>query len=175
MNVRALAAGGAAFMLTAGAIEALKAAGKAEGGGLFGPGTTQADINILLEVLLVLGLTFGIVLARRGSIEGHRINQTVWVMVNAALVASIMAGSMAGFKIASLRALLDIGNFLTVLHALLGTFAVLSGLWLVLQMNDVLPPRLHVGWWKGLMRATLAAYWAVALLGLATYYYWYAQ
>jgi hypothetical protein len=175
MNVRALVAGGAAFAVTAGAIEALKAAGKAEGGGLFGPGTLQADLNILLELLLVAGLTFGTMLARRGSVEAHRLNQTVWVMVNTALVVCIMAGSMAAFKIPSLRALRDVGNALTVLHALVGTFTVLAGIWLVLQMNDALPTRLHVGWWKGLMRATLAGYWLVLLLGLATYYYWYAH
>ena len=124
---RALVAGGAAFAVTAGAIEALKAAGKAESGGMFGPGTLQADLNILLELLLVAGLTLGIMLARRGSIEAHRLNQTVWVMVNTALIVCIMAGSMAAFKIPSLRALRDIGNALTVLHALAGTFTVLAG------------------------------------------------
>lgn len=40
---------------------------------------------------------------------------------------------------------------------------------------DVLPESLHVHWWKGLMRSTLAGYWVVALLGLLTYYYWYAH
>ena len=173
MHARALLAGGGAFAITSGAILALRAANKAEAGGI-GPGTLQADLNIALEVLLVAGLTIGMMLARRGRIEAHRVNQTVWVMVNLALVVFIMAGSMAGFKIASLAALRDIGNLLTVLHALVGTFTVLAGLWLVLQMNDVLPAFLHVGWWKGLMRATLVGYWAVALMGLATYYYWYA-
>src|SRR6266851_1886844 len=50
---------------------------------------------------------------------------------------------------------------------------LLAGLWIVLQMNDVLPRGLHVPWWKNLMRATLAGYWATALLGFATYYFWY--
>jgi hypothetical protein len=38
-------------------------------------------------------------------------------------------------------------------------------------MNDVLPARLHIRWWKKLMRLTLAGYWTVALIGLATYYF----
>jgi hypothetical protein len=48
-----------------------------------------------------------------------------------------------------------------------------AGLWLVLQMNDILPRRLHITGWKNLMRLTLAAYWVVALLGLAIYKFWY--
>jgi hypothetical protein len=41
-------------------------------------------------------------------------------------------------------------------------------------MNDILPRRFHVAWWKNLMRLTLAGYWAVAVLGFLTYYFWYA-
>jgi hypothetical protein len=41
-------------------------------------------------------------------------------------------------------------------------------------MNNILPARWHVRRWKALMRATLAGYWAVALLGIATYRVWYA-
>ncbi len=59
-----------------------------------------ADVNITLEVLLVTGLTVGMTLARRGHIEAHRTNQTTWVMVNAVLVAPIMAGSIRAFKLA---------------------------------------------------------------------------
>lgn len=174
MNKRALAAGGAALFITAAVVGALRAAGKAEAGGFLGPGPLQSDINLVLEILLVLGLTFGMRLARQGNIEAHRVNQTIWVLVNTALVAFIMAGAMAGFKIASWKALADLGNALTVLHGIIGALTFVAGWWLVLQMNDVLPARFHVRWWKGLMRATLAGYWAVALLGIATYYYWYS-
>ena len=48
----------------------------------------------------------------------------------------------------------------------LGLLTVVSALWLVLQMNDILPERWHVSWWKTLMRFTLAGYWAVSLLGM---------
>lgn len=174
MTRRALVFGAAAFAVTSGVIAAIHATGKPDGAGFLGPGLLISDINLVLEVVLVLGLTWGMRLARSGNIEAHRVNQTVWVLVNCALVAFIMAGAMASFKIPSVKALADVGNAITVLHGFAGTFAVLAGLWLVLQMNDVLPPRFHVRRWKRLMRATLAAYWAVALLGIATYYYWYA-
>lgn len=83
--------------------------------GYLTPNLFIADFNLALQILLVLGLTVGAWLARRGSIEAHRVNQTVWVLVNAALVLFM----------------------------------------------------------KKLMRLTLAGYWAVALGGLVTYYFWY--
>jgi hypothetical protein len=142
--------------------------------GFFGPGVLSADVNLVLEVVLVLGLTFGFYLARSGNIEAHRVNQTMWVLVNAVLVALIMVPSLQGMKVKSMADLANTGIWITLLHALIGTFAVAAGLWLVLQMNDILPLRLHISGWKNLMRLTLAAYWAVAALGIATYYFWYA-
>ena len=174
MRTIAILAGCAAASTTVAVMLTLVAAGKADKGGFIGPGGLNADINLVLEVLLVLGLTFGFMLARKGKIEAHRVNQTIWVLVNAALVACIMAGSILGFKLNSLAELADPGIGLTWLHALTGTLTLVAGLWLVLQMNDVLPKRFHVRWWKNLMRLTLAGYWAVALLGFATYYYWNA-
>ena len=150
------------------------AAGKEGAPGFFGPGVLIADVNLALEILLICGLTFGFYLARTGNIEAHRINQTIWVLVNAALVAFIMASSLQDVRIKSITDLADAYYWVTWLHAMIGTFTVAAGLWLVLQMNDILPRKLHVPWWKNLMRLTLAGYWAVALLGFITYYFWYA-
>ena len=149
--------------------------GDREAAGFLGPGTLIADFNLLLEILLLLGVTFGYWLARTGSIEAHRVNQTCWVLVNAALVAASMFESMGNVKLAKVG---DLGNpylAITWLHAAIGTGTVAAGLWLVLQMNDVLPQAWHVQRWKTLMRATLAGYWIVALLGIATYRAWYAS
>jgi hypothetical protein len=84
-----------------------------------------------------------------------------------------MAGSMQEVNVSGTRDLADWRVGATWLHAAVGTLTALAGLWIVLQMNDVLPPSLHVAWWKNLMRATLAGYWLTALLGFATYYFWY--
>ena len=87
----------------------------------------------------------GAVLARSGSIEAHRVNQTIWVLVNGALVLFIMASAMASFKLPNLKALTDVGNAITVLHAIFGVLTVAGGGWLVLQMNDVLPADVLIG------------------------------
>jgi len=163
-----LAAAAAALVL------ALRAAGKADAPGFFGAGTLLADINILLELLLVGGLTFGMMLAKSGNIAAHRVNQSAWVMVNAVLVALIMIPSIRTFKLAHLSDLGNSGNLIVVVHAAIGAATLIAGLWLVLQMNDILPARWHIRGWKTLMRATLAGYWAIALLGIATYRVWYA-
>ena len=174
MKKTALIAGIVLAGAVAALVLALRAFGKADAPGFFGPGTLLADINITLELLLVAGLTFGMMLARSGNIEAHRVNQTAWVLVNAVLVALIMIASIRTFRLAHLSDLANSGNLIIVIHATVGALALLAGLWLVLQMNDILPARWHIRGWKTLMRATLAGYWAVALLGVATYRVWYA-
>ena len=141
--------------------------------GLFGPGPLIADANLILEIFLVAGVSYGLLLARRGNIAAHQINQTTWVILNLGLIALVMAGSMQDVKIAGSADLADWRIGVTWLHAVAGTLTALVSLWIVLQMNNVLPAGLHVAWWRKLMRAALAGYWLTALLGFLTYYFWY--
>ena len=152
----------------------LRAFGKAEPQVFSAPARCSQTSTSSLELLLVAGLTFGMMLASSGNIEAHRVNQTQWVLVNAVLVALIMIASIRTFKLAHLSDLANSGNLIIVIHATVGALTLLAGLWLLLQMNDILPARWHIRRWKTLMRATLAGYWAVALLGIATYRVWYA-
>ena len=168
----ALLAGGVLAFATAAIMFALRGAGKAATAGFLGHGSLLADLNLVLEALLVLGLTAGMLLARRGRIETHRVNQTIWALVNVALVVAVMIPSLQNAKIGSLADLAHASAAVPWLHAALGLLTVASALWLVLQMNDILPERWHVSRWKTLMRFTLAGYWAVALLGAALYYQW---
>jgi len=167
--------GGLLVAGAAAAILAIGAAGKSSAPGFVGPGGLIPDLNLVLELLLVAGLTFGYWLAKRGNIAAHRYNQTIWVLVNAVLVALIMAGGMENAELDAASDLAKPRLLVPWLHALLGGATVASGLWLVLQMNGLLPQRLHVRGWKTLMRVTLAGYWAVALLGLAIYYLWFLR
>jgi hypothetical protein len=169
----ALLAGGTLAFATAALLFGLRAAGKADNGGFIGAGSLSADLNLALELALVVGLTVGMLLARRGRIEAHRINQTIWTLVNAALVACVMVPSLRNAKVASPADLAHWSAALPGLHAAVGVLTVLSALWLVLQMNDILPAQWHVTWWKRLMRVTLVGYWLVALLGIALYFQWY--
>lgn len=100
-------------------------------------------------------------------------NQTTWVVLNLGLIALVLAGSMQDAKLIRIEDLADRRIGLTWLHALVGTVTALAGLWIVLQMNGVLPKDLHASAWKNLMRAALAGYWLTALLGVLPYYFWY--
>jgi hypothetical protein len=154
-------------------IAGIWAAGLEGAHGFFGPGPLIADANLVLEVFLVAGVSYGFLLARSGRIDAHQVNQTTWVVLNLGLIVLVMAGSMQDVKIARTADLADWRIAVTWLHAAAGTLTAASGLWIVLQMNNVLPASLRVGWWKGLMRAALAGYWLTGLLGFLTYYFWY--
>lgn len=176
MATRKLPAIIAAFILIGSTLASILwlGANKLEGTpGFFGPAPLIADINLTLEILLLAGLSFGFFLARSGNIDAHQYNQTTWVLLNVVLVACIMAGSMQDVKPTKIADFAEARVAITWLHALAGSFTVASGLWIVLQMNGILPKRWHITWWKNLMRATLAAYWIVALGGMVTYYFWY--
>ncbi len=168
-----LVVGGLLIAGTAVAILGIEAAGKWSARGFL----TQLipDLNLVLEVLLIAGLTFGYWLAKRGNIAAHRYNQSVFVLLNAVLVVLIMAGSMANAELESAADLAKLHIGMPWLHATIGTVTVGSGLWLVLQMNGLLPRWLHVRGWKTMMRLTLAGYWIVALLGLAIFYIWFLR
>ena len=157
------------------AVLALEAAGKSDTRGFFGKAPLAADLNLTLEILLVAGLTVGTWLARRGNVAAHRYNQTAWMLLNAMLVALIMVPGMENAALESLSDLAPVHYWVPWLHATVGTATVIAGLWLVLQMNGLLPRPLQVRAWKKLMRATLAGYWLVALLGFAIYYLWFLR
>ena len=154
-------------------IVGISASGLEGSKGFFGPGPLIADANLILEIFLVAGLTYGFLLARSGNIDGHQVNQTTWVVLNLGLVALLMAGSMQDVRIAKAADLADWRVGVTWLHAVIGTLTAAAGLWIVLQMNHLLPRGLHVKGWKNLMRAAFAGYWLTAIFGAATYYFWY--
>ncbi|MEK7276146.1 MAG: cupredoxin domain-containing protein, partial [Chloroflexota bacterium] len=160
---------------TAVAILAARAAGLATAPGFFGTrASLLADINFSLEILLLLGLTFGFMLARRGNISAHQYNQTAWVLFNIVLVEFIMAVAFNKQVVPGIPDKLTRPYYwLSAAHSVIGGLTVFGGVYLLLRMNKLLPKVLRISWWKNLMRATLAGYWIVGLLGVGTYYVWY--
>ena len=63
--------------------------------------------------------------------------------------------------------------FVATLHAALGTVAQLLGMYVILAAGtNWLPHNLRLQNYKRWMRMTLALWWSVILLGVATYYVW---
>ncbi len=139
-------------------------------------GTLFADINLIAEIILLVGLMVGYGLARGGNIPAHQYNQTTWVLFNIVLVMFIMTVSYGRQVAPGVPAkLLQAYYGVSALHSVLGSLTVLCGIYILLRMNRLLPKPLRISWWKNLMRMTLGLYWLVGLLGLGTYYVWYIQ
>src|SRR5258708_21205505 len=88
--------------------------------GFFGAGPLIADANLILEVFLVAGISYGFLLARRGNIDAHQINQTTWVVLNIGLIALVMAGSVRAVTVAQAPAAADLRARAATLPGALG-------------------------------------------------------
>ena len=138
--------------------------------GIFGSAPLLADISLILNVILLAGLTFGYTLAKRGDIAAHKYNQTMWVLFNAILIVFIVVPSLSE---SALQGATASRFWLTWANAAAGILAAGGGVYLLLLMNQRLPAALRITWWKKLMRMVLTAYWLVALLGFVTYIFLY--
>jgi plastocyanin/uncharacterized membrane protein YozB (DUF420 family) len=146
-----------------------------------------ADLNLIAQIVLLLGLATGFAFARIGKskadrqaqsdwISAHQYNQTGWVLFNIVLTIFIMAAVFARQVAPDIPDnLREAYGAVSTLHAALGLITILCGVYILLRMNRLLPKSLRVSWWKNLMRVTLALYWVVGLFGVGTYYVWYVQ
>ncbi|HET7751248.1 MAG TPA: hypothetical protein VFK81_17795, partial [Terriglobales bacterium] len=65
---------------------------------------------------------------------------------------------------------------LATAHAALGSITELAALYILLAAGTrLLPERLRITRYKAWMRSVLALWWAVLLLGFATYARWYVR
>ncbi len=142
---------------------------------LFGThATLSSDVNLIAQLLLLLGLSLGAALAHRGRITAHQYIQTGLVLFNIVLTIFIMIPAFVSSVTPKLPGTLGTAyGLVAAIHAALGAIAILCGLYLILRMNQLLPKSLQISGWRNLMRFTLALYWAVGLFGLATYTIWH--
>jgi uncharacterized membrane protein YozB (DUF420 family) len=134
-----------------------------------------ADLALLFELAMGVALLMGWFLARTGRYRSHALCQSSVVLLNFAAVALVMTPS---FRVAVTPAIPDnFGNayyWIATAHAAVGTLAEIGGLYvLVAAGTKLLPRRLRLTRYKLWMRITLAIWWLVLLLGIATYVQWY--
>jgi uncharacterized membrane protein YozB (DUF420 family) len=145
--------------------------------GIFGTKANLfSDLNLIAQIVLLLGLCTGAVFARRGNITAHQYNQTWWVLFNIVLTIFIMAVAYTEYVIPGLPAgLKQAHGIVSTIHSTLGLSAIFCGIYLLMSMNQLLPKRWRVKWWKNLMRLTLLLYVLVGILGVGVYYIWYVR
>jgi len=144
--------------------------------GLLGTAAPRgADLVLLLEIGMGVGLVFGAWLARNGRFRQHAWCQSVIVLSNLALVAVMMIPSFRVHVFPRIPAKLGKAYYaVSTAHAALGTVTELIGLYILLSAGtNVLPEKARITKYKVWMRSVLVLWWAVLLLGFATYGRWY--
>ncbi len=145
--------------------------------GIFGTKANLfSDLNLIAQIVLLIGLSLGMVLARRGHITAHQYNQTAWVLFNIVLTIFIMLVAYYEYVIPGLPGVLSQAfGIVSTIHAAIGLLAIACGVYLILRMNQRIPKKWRVKGWKRMMRLTLALYLLVGILGLGIYYVWYVR
>ncbi len=142
----------------------------------FGVGVhAAADLTILLEFAMGMGLLAGAVLARRGKFRLHAWCQSAIVVLNLALISLFMITSFQKQVIPQIPSGLSRFYYaIAILHAALGSLAQLFGLYIVLAAGTtLLPEKLRLQRYKPWMQSVLILWWVVLLLGFVTYLRWH--
>lgn len=133
------------------------------------------DLVLLLELAIGLALLAGAFLARIGQFRIHAWCQSVVVLLNTAVIALVMLPSF--HRQVWPRIPLRLGKSyyaMATTHATIGAIVECAALYILLAAGTtLLPERLRLTRYKSWMRAVLAGWWAVLLLGMATYARWY--
>jgi hypothetical protein len=134
-----------------------------------------ADLVLLLEIGMGLGLLLGALFVRMRRFRAHALCQSAIVLLNAAIIALVMLPS---FRVhVSPKIPLKLGKAyyaLATAHAALGSVVECGGLYILFAAGTkLLPEKLRITRYKLWMRSVLLGWWVVLLLGLATYARWY--
>ena len=142
------------------------------------PGTVvppDANLTLLLEIAMGVGLLIGAFLARRQRFRQHAWCQAVIVLLNLAVIVLVMIPSFRVQVIPKIPLKLGKSYYaLATTHAALGTITEVAGLYILLAAGSgVLPDKFRITNYKLWMRTVLMLWWVVLLLGFATYARWY--
>jgi len=134
-----------------------------------------ANVILVLEIAMGIGLLLGARLVRKGRFREHAWCQSAIVLLNLAVVVVMMIPSFRVHVLPRIPAKLGKAYYaLATTHAAFGTVTELAGLYILLSAGtSVLPEKLRITKYKFCMRTVLVLWWVVLLLGLATYARWY--
>lgn len=134
---------------------------------LFGT-RTSADINLAAQLILLAGLWIGFALARKKRFGHHANVQTTMVLLNLLFILFVMVSSFYSYVIQG-----GTGDSVArwmIVHAVLGTVAEVTGIYLILRMRTgVIPKRWQIKNFKLMMRSTLALWTVLVVLGVIVY------
>jgi uncharacterized membrane protein YozB (DUF420 family) len=135
-----------------------------------------ADLNLLIQIAMGIALILGAFLARSRRYAAHGACQATVLLLNLLLIFSVMWPSfhlqvLPHFSKHFARRYYSVAT----LHGALGIVAELLGLYILLVAGtNVLPQSWCFRRWKLWMRIELALWLIVLLIGIGTYFIWYA-
>lgn len=134
-----------------------------------------ANLILLLEIAMGVGLLVGAQLARRRRFRQHAWCQSSIVLLNLAVIVLTMIPSFRVHVLPKIPLKLGKAFYaLSTAHAALGTITEIAGLYILLAAaTSVLPEKFRITNYKLWMRTVLVLWWVVLLLGFATYACWY--
>jgi uncharacterized membrane protein YozB (DUF420 family) len=137
----------------------------------------QADMALLIEATMGIALVTGAVLARRRQYRAHAWCQSAVVLLNLVVIGFAMAPSFYHQVAPKIPRLLHKSYYaIAAGHAVLGVVTEVLALYIILAAGaKVLPKCLLLRDYRLWMRVTLALWWVVLLLGVATYVRWYVH
>lgn len=132
-----------------------------------------ADINLIAQIALLIGLWIGFYYARTRQIPKHANMQTTMVMANLVFIFLVMIPSFYQYVILG-GTTGGIVAQLMLIHGVLGLIAQLSGVYLVVRMRtQLLPARFRVRNFRLVMQLTLGLWTIIFVLGIGIYFYRY--
>ena len=144
--------------------------------GFLGPAAPRnADLVLLLEILMGVGLLAGAQLARSKRFRAHAWCQSAIVLANFLVIVVVMVPSFHAHVSPKIPLKLGKAYYaLATAHAALGTITEIAALYILLAAGtNILPPERRITDYKLWMRSVLMFWWLQLLLGLATYVRWY--
>ena len=144
--------------------------------GFLGTGATfEADVNLVVQLVMGMALVAGVVLAKQQHYRAHGICQTTVMLLNLLMIGIVMWPSFRRQVNPMFPRVLHRSYYAApTVHAALGITAELLGLYIILVAGtDVVPVSLRFRNWKRWMRAEFVLWFVVVISGLGTYYAWY--
>jgi uncharacterized membrane protein YozB (DUF420 family) len=134
-----------------------------------------ADLVLLLEIGMGVGLLIGARLARIRRFRQHAWCQSIIVLLNLAVIALTMIPSFGLHVLPGIPAKLGKAYYaLATAHGALGSVTEIAGLYILLAAGtNVLSEKPRITKYKLWMRSVLVLWWLVLSLGFATYTRWY--
>ena len=135
-----------------------------------------ADLNLLVQIAMGLALLAGAFLARAKRYAAHCMCQAAVMLLNLPMITLVMWPSLEARVLPRFPSHLSKrNNTIVAAHGAIGALAEIFGIYILLAAGtEILPRSWRFRRWKLWMRVELVLWWLVMLLGLGTYYVWYA-